>query len=268
MPVQITSLSNPQSKKITAGQKKSKPRAAQGVFVTEGMKMVREMPPGWLYQAYVSESFEKGRFWQEVRQACSPVVVSDHVFAAMSDTCAPQGILALVRQPSLSLEQLTGSSSCPFFLLLENLQDPGNLGTILRTAEAAGCSGVIMSRDTVDIYNPKVIRSTMGAIYRVPFFYPEDFGETVRMLKTKGFSIFAAHLKGSVPFDQPDYTGPCACMIGNEGNGLTEAAASLADCRIRIPMEGQAESLNAAVSAALILYEAYRQKRQGVDRKY
>ena len=261
MPAQITSFANPQIKNVIALVKKSKARSAQGLFVVEGMKMFREMPPSWLYQAYVSETFEKGRFWQETREICSPLVVSDQVFASMSDTCAPQGILALVRQPAYSLEQLAGTDSRPFLLLLENLQDPGNLGTILRTAEAAGCAGVIMSRDTVDIYNPKVIRSTMGAVYRVPFLYAEDFGQTVIRLKEKGFSIYAAHLQGSVPFSQADYTVSCACMIGNEGKGLAEAAASLADRRIRIPMEGQAESLNAAVSAALIMYEAYRQKK-------
>lgn len=262
MAAQITSTSNSQVKNVIALMKKSRTRAEQGLFVVEGIKMFQELPAPWIVQVYISESFEAAGPTDEVERVCTPVIVSDKVFAAMADTCAPQGILALVRQPVWELEQMTGLSEHPFFLILEQLQDPGNLGTILRTAEAAGCTGIIMSRDTVDIYNPKVIRSTMGAVYRVPFFYADRLEETVTRLKEKGFLIYAAHLKGSVSFECPDYRVPCACMIGNEGNGLSESLATLAHRRIRIPMEGKAESLNAAVSAALIMYEAYRQRRE------
>lgn len=261
MPAQITSTSNPQVKNVIALMKKSKARTEQGLFVVEGIKMFRELPAGWVDQVYVSENFEAAGPMGAVRNVCSPLVVSDRVFAAMADTCTPQGILALARQPSWEPEQMAVLSENPFFLILEQLQDPGNLGTILRTAEAAGCTGLIMSRDTVDIYNPKVIRSTMGAVYRVPFCYAGCLEETVAWLKEKGFMIYGAHLQGAVSFECPDYKIPCACMIGNEGNGLSESLASLAHQRIRIPMEGKAESLNAAVSAALIMYEAYRQRR-------
>lgn len=261
MPAQITSTSNPQVKKVIALMKKSGVRAEQGLFVVEGMKMFQELPADWIDQVYISETFEASGPMDAVEKRCRPLVVSDRVFAAMADTCTPQGILALARQPVWTPEQMAGLSECPFLLILEQLQDPGNLGTILRTAEAAGCTGIIMSRDTVDIYNPKVIRSTMGAVYRVPFFYSDRLEKTVMWLKEKGFLIYGAHLRGAVSFDCPDYTVPCACMIGNEGNGLSESLAALAHQRIRIPMEGKAESLNAAVSAALIMYEVYRQRR-------
>jgi len=269
----LTSTSNQQVKNITALTKKTKARQEQGLFVVEGMKMFREIPRGWLEKAYVSEAFASGETMGEVQGICTPEIVADRVFASMSDTCTPQGILALVRQPQRSLEGLlrkplegsgrpgvSSPQASPLLLLLENLQDPGNLGTILRTAEAAGCTGVIMSRGTVDIYNPKAIRSTMGAVYRVPFFYTDVLLDVVRELKEKGLGVYAAHLKGSVDFRKPDYRRPCAFIIGNEGRGLTEALAALADSRIRIPMAGQAESLNAAVSAALIMYEAQRQR--------
>ena len=262
MPAQITSTSNSQVKNVIALMKKSKARMEQGLFVVEGIKMFQELPDGWVDQVDVSESFEAAGSMDAVRKICDPLVVTDKVFAAMTDTCTPQGVLALVRQPVWELEQMISLSACPFFLILEQLQDPGNLGTILRTAEAAGCTGIVMSRDTVDIYNPKVIRSTMGAVYRVPFFYADRLEETVIRLREKGFMIYGAHLHGAVSFECPDYKVPCACMIGNEGNGLTEPLASLAHQRIRIPMEGKAESLNAAVSAALIMYEAYRQRRE------
>ena len=141
-------------------------------------------------------------------------------------------------------------------LVLERLQDPGNLGTILRTAEAAGMNGVILSADSVDAFNPKVVRSTMGAILRVPFLYAENWTETLDALKATGVTLYAAHLQGSVPYTEPHYGERCAILIGNEANGLTDETTARADVRVRIPMEGQAESLNAAVAAAILMYRA------------
>ena len=132
---------------------------------------------------------------------------------------------------------------------------------ILRTAEGAGVNGILMSRDTVDIFNPKTIRSTMGSVYRVPFLYVEDICETVRKLKNKGISAYAAHLKGTGSYDEQDYTKGTAFLIGNEGNGLTDELADLADTYIRIPMYGKVESLNAAIASAVLMYEAQRQRR-------
>ena len=186
--------------------------------------------------------------------------MEDRVFKTMSDTMTPQGILAVVRQPVSSLEKLLNDPA-PFFMVLENIQDPGNLGTILRTAEGAGVNGILMSRDTVDIFNPKTIRSTMGSVYRVPFLYVEDICETVRKLKNKGISAYAAHLKGTGSYDEQDYTKGTAFLIGNEGNGLTDELADLADTYIRIPMYGKVESLNAAIASAVLMYEAQRQRR-------
>ena len=109
----------------------------------------------------------------------------------------------------------------------------------MRTAEGAGVSGVLLSRESVDLYNPKVIRSTMGSIYRMPFFYSQDLREDLKKWKSRGICLYAAHLKGSRPYDEADYRQPAAFLIGNESQGLTEETADLADCRIRIPMEGQ-----------------------------
>ena len=120
-----------------------------------------------------------------------------------------------------------------------------------------------MNRTTVDLFHPKTIRSTMGSIYRVPFFVTDDLGETAEHLRERGVEIYAAHLRGSVPYDEPCYRGATAFLIGNEGNGLSEETAARADARIRIPMEGEVESLNAAVSASLLMYEVNRQRRRG-----
>ena len=151
----------------------------------------------------------------------------------------------------------------PMFLVLEDLQDPGNLGTMLRTGEGAGISGVIMNQSTVDLFNPKTIRSTMGSIYRVPFFVTDDLEQTILELKSQGIKVYAAHLKGTLCYDEPDYRGPSAFLIGNEGNGLSDVVADCADTYIKIPMQGQVESLNAAISAALLMYETSRQRRLG-----
>ena len=186
-------------------------------------------------------------------------IVSDSVLKAVSDTQTPQGILALVRMPEYGLRDLM--SPAPSLLVLESIQDPGNLGTMLRTGEGAGISGVIMNKSTVDIFSPKVVRATMGSLYRVPFYIAEDFAQTIGELKRQGVSVYAAHLKGEKSYDKPDYTKGTAFLVGNEGNGLTEEAAKLADMYIRIPMEGQVESLNAAIAATLLMYEAYRQRR-------
>ncbi|MCI5621553.1 MAG: RNA methyltransferase [Lachnospiraceae bacterium] len=255
----ITSNSNPQVKNIIQLVKKAKARNEQRLFVVEGVKMFAEAPKEWIRQVYVSESFETKKEHKELLAHVSCEVVSDSVFKTMSDTQTPQGILALLQQPSYGVEDLLNQPA--HLLVLEDIQDPGNLGTMFRTGEGAGISGIIMSRGTVDVFNPKVVRSTMGSIFRVPFFVAEDLKGIIEELKRRDVKHYAAHLLGSCSYDEPDYTGATAFLIGNEGNGLSDDIASLADCRIRIPMAGQVESLNAAIAATLLMYEAARQRR-------
>ena len=146
-------------------------------------------------------------------------------------------------------------------MVLEDLQDPGNAGTIFRTGEGAGISGVLLTRNCVDITNPKVIRSTMGSVYRMPFVYVEDVASLSEAFRSRSIRTYAAHLQGKNTYDKEDYTQGSAFFIGNEGKGLTEEAAGAADCLIRIPMCGQVESLNAAMAAGILMYEAARQRR-------
>ena len=257
----ITSTSNQRIKELSQIQKKSKVRSREGVFVAEGIRMVRETPYERLVSLYFSESFEK-KYGNEVLDAISggdlkireqirrkTEILSDAVFSYVSDTKTPQGVLAVVRQMEYTLEQMT-DGVIPHLMILDNLQDPGNLGTIFRTAEAAGVTGIIMSRDCVDIYNPKTIRSTMGALYRMPFLYVDDLKETIHTLKD-----------GKNTYDKEDYRQGTAFLIGNEGNGLREEIAQCADTWIRIPMCGQVESLNAAVAATVLMFEVSRQRR-------
>lgn len=258
----ITSTSNQQMKALSALLKKSKERKEKGVFVVEGTKMVAEAPKEWLQSVYVSESYEKNPENARLLRDFTYEVVSDSVFKSVSDTQTPQGILAVVSMPKYTLDALMDGDKT-HLLILESIQDPGNLGTMVRTGEGAGITGVIMNKTTVDLFNPKTIRSTMGSIYRVPFYVTEDLQETLNNLNEQGVALYAAHLKGEHSYDEEDYTGACGFLIGNEGNGLSDEIANLADTYIKIPMEGQVESLNAAISASLLMYEANRQRRQG-----
>ncbi len=260
----ITSTANQQVKLLVQLNKKRKLRDERGVFIVEGPKMFREAPKERIEKVYFSETFyEKYKAELEKQMQTDGLdyeIVQDHIFKSVSDTQTPQGVLCIVRQQESSLENLLNAEK-PLLLLLENLQDPGNLGTILRTAEGAGVTGVILSKGCVDLYNPKTIRSTMGSVYRVPTLYTEDLRETLEMLKQHGIRSYAAHLKGVNFYDQENYTGGTALLIGNEGNGLTDELTAQADTLIRIPMEGQLESLNAGVASAILMYEAYRQRR-------
>lgn len=256
----ITSSSNQQMKHITALMKKAKMRKEQGLFVVEGRKMYEEVPTEWLEKVYVSESFLQEKETAQLLKGREYEVVADSVFKSVSDTQTPQGILCLVRMPHYELfELLRGDTT--HLLVLESVQDPGNLGTMLRTGEGAGITGIIMNQTTVDLFNPKTIRSTMGSIYRVPFFVADDLAEVLTKLRKEGVKVYAAHLKGQKQYDKPCYCGATAFLIGNEGNGLSDEIAGYADTYIRIPMEGEVESLNAAISASLLMYETNRQRR-------
>lgn len=267
----ITSTTNAQVKHLLGLQKKGRLRNEEKVFIVEGLRMAGELPAEQAQKIYLSESLyermHKGtedKNIQSVMRLTKEVpyeVLADKVFEHVSDTKTPQGVLAVVRQKEYSLEEIMNVKD-PFLMVLDNLQDPGNLGTIVRTAEGAGADAVLMSRDCVDIYNPKTIRSTMGSIYRMPFLYVEDMEETVASLSEKGICTYAAHLDGEHTYDKEDYRKGTAFLIGNEGNGLREEVAQKAKCWIRIPMCGKVESLNAAIAASVLMFEAGRQRRQ------
>lgn len=259
----ISSVANARVKQVVQWQTKAKERRKAKVFLAEGIKMFQEAPQKSIVEVYVSEAqlpaLERTeQVWNKLRQVGFETV-SEEVFAKMSDTQTPQGILTVLHQSEYQLEQLVNEHN-PLLVVLENLQDPGNLGTIIRTGEGAGITGVIMSKQTVDIYNPKVIRATMGSIYRVPFVYVEDLQETLELLHQKGIHTYAAHLQGETYYDSFSFKEPTAFLIGNEGNGLSREIADCARQYLKIPMEGQVESLNAAIATALLMYEAHRQR--------
>ena len=189
-------------------------------------------------------------------------VVTEEQMKKLTDTVTPQGILCIVRQPSYTMEDIINHPGHRLLMILEDIQDPGNLGTIFRTAEGAGASGIIMTKGCADLFNPKVVRSTMGSIYRVPFFVTDDIEQTINLVKNAQIEVFAAHLKGEHFYDEIEYKD-AAFLIGNEGRGLKDSTASLADTYIKIPMSGELESLNASMAAGILMYEHNRQIRTG-----
>ena len=227
----ITSAQNTQVKNIIKLNQKAKARREQKLFVAEGRKMFLEAPENLIDKIYVAES--------------------------MLDD---EEVMEKVRRLSYQMPDLLKEKN-PLIMVLEDLQDPGNAGTIIRTGEGAGVSGVFLTKTCVDITNPKVIRATMGSVYRIPFLYVEDVVSLKQQLQDRGIRFFAAHLQGKNSYDREDYKGGTAFLIGNEGKGLTDQAAEAADCLIRIPMCGQVESLNAAMAAGILMYEAARQRR-------
>lgn len=259
----ISSTANPRVKNIVSLQKKGKERRQQGLFVIEGRKLFEEVlrdAKDAISEVYVTESYLENDNQRKALDGVSYETVSDNVMKTMAETMEPQGILATVRIPRYDKTELLKKEDA-VWIALEDLRDPGNLGTVLRTAEAAGVTGVLLSANSVDMYNPKVVRSTMGAIFRVPHFYAEDFLEELEEMKRCGATLYAAHLLGTQYYDEPEYAGRSVILIGNEANGLSDAASGKANCLVKIPMEGKAESLNAAVATSLFVYEAYRKRR-------
>ncbi|MBQ7358891.1 MAG: RNA methyltransferase [Lachnospiraceae bacterium] len=264
----ISSTANGKVKQVVAWQTKARERKKDGVFIVEGLRMFEEAPLDWISQVYVSSKClaglesgngDRDKAILERLEMIAYEEVTDEVFSKMSDTQTPQGILSVLRRPTYSLSDILGQNA--LIMILEDLQDPGNLGTILRTGEGAGINGVIMSKDTVDIFNPKVIRATMGSIYRMPFVYVEDLKDILDTLHIEGIQTYAAHLQGENYYDSFDFRNGTAFLIGNEGNGLKKETADQAKSYLKIPMEGKVESLNAAIAASLLMYEAHRQRK-------
>ena len=275
----ISSKDNKRIKYIRSLLEKGGIRKKNHSFVVEGIKLVDEaLEYGNVLDIIVSESLyeeivsgdlarngllsDNGKhIIKQVKQGTSLTVVSDAVFKSVSETITPQGILAVVDMPESGLlegdylKKAYEKSGKIKLLVLEDTADPGNLGTIMRTAEAAGVTGVIMGKGTVDIFNPKVVRSTMGSIFRLPFSYVDDLKAVILGLKRDGISFYATHLKGKESYRDISYSDKAGILIGNEARGLSDEIANLADTYVIIPMQGKVESLNAAVAAALMMYE-------------
>ncbi len=245
----LSSLKNPKVLSWKA-LKDKKGRDSQNAFLVEGVRIVQEA---------LSSSFEvQALLLREDYQpdyrlpADIPLyILPDHVFQSVCDTKTPQGIAAvLTRRPR--------EADGPRLLALDGVQDPGNVGTIIRTADAAGFTGVLFSPECADLFSPKVLRATMGSIFRLGFSFPASLPEALEKLKKDGFSVLSSQLDGSPFYDRKAVSSSFVLIIGNEGNGVSEAVKAAATHRLCLPMRGGAESLNAAVAAGIMMYDLTR----------
>lgn len=243
----ITSLKNP---KVAAWKalKDRKGRRESGCFLVEGRKMVEEA----LASAFDVETVLVQEGMELPDGLSMPVYeLPAHVLAAVCDTKTPQGIAAVVRMK----EQ---SALGKHIVVLDGVQDPGNVGTIIRTADAAGLDGVLLSTQCADVFSPKVLRATMGSIFRMNLRTTDDLPGELTKLREKGYSILSSQLDGTPFYEREKVAEQFALIIGNEGNGVSEQVQQTATHRVRLPMRGGAESLNAAIAAAIMMYELMR----------
>ena len=253
----ITSTQN-EKYKFFKSLKQKKYRTKTGLYTVEGMKSVLDAASsGAQTEALiVSESFFKSQKSSIPRQT-EIYSVSDSIFAPLSDTEAPQGIIAVIKK-DCEKEFLPDLSKA--YIYCDRLQDPGNLGTIIRTADAAGFGGILLSNDCADLYSPKTVRSSMGSFFHIQA-YENCSLCTLSKLKTLGFSVVCGILSDkTIDYTAADFTKPVLLVIGNEANGICDEILKISDCDVKIPISGKAESLNAAVAAGILMYEVNRQR--------
>lgn len=233
-------------------------RDKKDLFVLEGERLISELRDTELIEyVIISESYngycpDTGNIY----------LTSNLIFDKLSDTVNPQGILAVCRKLSYDVHSAF-TAEAPLFVVLENVQDPGNLGTVIRTADAAGFNGVFLSKGTVDLYNPKVVRSTMGSMFHLPIYTNVNIEHLINDFKRYNVQTLAAHLGGAGTPYECNMKKATAIFIGNEGSGLTPETATMTDRLVRIPMPGRAESINASIAAGILIYEAVRQRLEG-----
>ena len=258
----ITSKDNEQIKEIRK-LKEKKYRQETSSFVVEGVKLVKEAITynADIKKIVISEDAIGYEVDEELIKLCekyNPLIVSPNVFSLVSDVQTPQGILAVIKEnKDEKSDKDRIDYTQDFFVVLDGVQDPGNLGTIIRTCDAAGINQIIVSEDTVDSHSPKVIRSTMGAIYRVKVI-EEDLRKVFEEFKQNKIETVVTSLTGDKSIYDLEYKKK-AIVIGNEANGVDPELQNMADYKVKIPMPGKAESLNASVAAGVMIYEYVRQ---------
>ena len=225
-------------------------------YIVEGIKMVKEAISENQETSLIAirEDFKIDFDTKKMKI----VTISNKIFNDISDVKTPQGILAVIKKNQNN--QIETNSD--YILALDSLQDPGNMGTIIRTADSANINQIIINKTTVDPYSPKVIRSTMGAIYRTNIIEVEDLKATLKEMKLKGFQIITTDLKATQSIYDINYNNKTVVVIGNEANGVSQEILQTADKKVIIPMLGKTESLNASIAASIMIYEYVRQKIQ------
>ena len=246
--------------------KEKKYRDLENAYIVEGIKMVKEaiMEKASIRQIIIcddcekSDSIPKELMYEIAKYECT--YVTSKIFKYISEVQTPQGVLAVVEKNNdvNNIESAINYNE-DIIVALDDIQDPGNLGTILRTVDSVGLTQILVSKGTADCYNPKVVRSSMGAIYRVKVIECEDLLEMLKEVKKNKFKVLVTSLGESKNIYEMKYNKK-VLVIGNEANGVEERIMKIADEKIKIPMLGRTESLNAAVATGIVLYEYVRQK--------
>lgn len=252
----ITSTQNPKVKRLAALQQKSAERRSEGVFVVEGRRELEHcIEAGYEVESiFVCQDIVP----DNLPPAAKTYDVSTRVYERIAYRGSTEGIVAIVYAKQLTLNDLKLDDK-PFVVVLESVEKPGNLGAVLRSADAAGVDAVIVCDPLTDLYNPNLIRSSIGAIFTVPCVACTS-DECIRFLKERGIQILTAQLQDSRLYYDVDMRRPTAIVMGTEATGLTQQWRLAADAHIRIPMLGRLDSLNVSVSAAVLMYEAVRQR--------
>lgn len=250
----LTSLSNEKVKYARSLHHRTR-RYQERHFIADGVRLIEEALRAGVQPALIFCTPEGERLAVKLREVASErLMVSREVMKALSALSSPPGILAVLPFPELAWPAEPGLA-----LVVDGVQEPGNLGSLLRSAEAGGVEGVVLTPGTVDPYNPKVVRGGMGVHFRLPITLGEDWSEVERLLA--GMKIYLATPEGGQPYYEVDWRGRCALVVGSEARGPSSEAERLATERISIPMAGGPESLNVAVAGSVILFEAARQRR-------
>jgi len=253
----ITSRENSIYKLIrTLSQKKV--RESNGLFIIEGARLLEEANSRGVKIKYLIIN-EIAQNVPKINQDCQVLKLPNNLFKKFSDTVSPQGIIAVVEQREISLADIILGTN-PLVVVLNGIQDPGNLGTIIRTSAAAGATAVLLTKGTVDLYNPKVIRSTMGSLFQVPIVNGLDDNAAIKWLNYNSINIVVADLDGEEYYYSANLKDSFALVIGNENRGPNDIWRKAAYKKIKIPILGSTESLNASVAAGIILYDAVRQR--------
>ncbi|MDT8900974.1 TrmH family RNA methyltransferase [Anaeroselena agilis] len=253
--------------KTVASLRQKKYRDELGLFTVEGVRLAEEtVAAGWLVDTCVftaaAEADPRAAKLIGVLQErqCRLVRVPDHLYAKISDTREPQGIMLVTPKRAAAFDDILSRMAKPIIAVLDGVQDPGNAGTVIRAADAAGCSGVVMLKGCVDLYAGKTVRATMGSLFHLPVVAGMASEELIRLLAAAGIPLIATDLSGATVYSAADLSGPAAIVFGNEGAGVGAELLACAAERIVVPIYGKAESLNVATAAAVILYEAARQR--------
>lgn len=262
----ITSSSNSLIKHVKSLHRK-KTRWETNSFFVEGIRAVEETIISkaeiefFLYSDSLFESKGGEELLTLINKNYQNVYnITDKLFNDVSDTQNPQGIIAVVKFTTVSLEEVILDKN-NFLILLDKVQDPGNMGTIIRTADALGANAMIVAKGCVDVFSPKTIRATMGSIFHLPLVYQEDIEDIIATLKKNNIKIISTGLESSKPCYDVNFQEDFVLVIGNEASGISQRVFEISDSIVNIPMSGDAESLNAAIASGIVMYEASRQRR-------